>query len=342
MKNTRSAVLIFAGLVAATLVLAIWGPGLLRREKAPSDSMPAAAGGQKVAAKGVVESLEDVELGSRVAGVVKSIVVEEGNKVERGQLLVELDDNKIRARVEQARAQVREARTGLQRLESGYRSEDVSTAAATVRRMETIYRQARDEFDRQERLYRKEAVTQVSRNRAEEQMNVAAENLASARFNLEKLQKGEREENVEAARASLARYRAELNYTLALLKDYTIKSPIDGMVAVRLKEPGESVDVGTPLLKVFNPDKLRIRAELEETDAGKVVVGQVAEVTTDAFPGRIFKGRVDQVFPDVRKKSQKTFDPMASFDIRTQALYITLDDFSGLKNGMTVTVSFLK
>lgn len=341
MKNSRSAALIFAGLVVATLVLAIWGPGLLHREKNAIDSMPAPAG-MKVAAKGIVESLEEVELGSQVAGVVKSVAVEEGDTVERGQLLLELDDGKIRARVEQARAQAREARAGLQRLESGYRSEDVSTAAAMVRQMDAIYRQARDEFDRQERLYHKEAVTQVARNRAEEQMNVAAENLASARFNLEKLQKGEREENIEAAKASLARHRAELNYYLALLKDYTIKSPIDGMVAVRLREPGESVDVGTPLLRVFNPDKLRIRAELEETDAGKVVVGQVAEVTTDAFPGRIFQGRVDQVFPDVRKKTQKTFDPMASFDIQTQALHIVLDDFGGLKNGMTVTVSFLK
>jgi multidrug resistance efflux pump len=237
---------------------------------------------------------------------------------------------------------VREARSGLQRMKNGYRAEDVAMAEARVRQLEAVYRQAEDEFSRLERLYHKEAATLVVRNRAEEQMQVAAEDLAGARLNLGKLQKGERTEDIEAARAALARQTADLHYYQALLADYNITSPIDGIVAVRLKEPGESVDVGTPLLKVFNPARLRIRAELEETDVGKVEVGEIAEMTSDAFPGRVFRGRVDQVFPDVRKKLQKTFDPMASFDINTQALHISLEDFGGLKNGMTVTVSFLK
>lgn len=342
MKKSRSVILALSGLIAVALVVLLLVSNLQSKEKTASDAALAESQSQRVVAKGVVESLEEVEIGSRVVGVIQNVAVVEGAKIEKGQLLLEVDDDKIRARMDQAKAMVREARAGLRRVESGYRTEEVAMAEARVRQLAAVYSQARDEFQRQERLYQKEATTLMTRNRAEERMLVAQEDLAGARINVEKLQKGERAEDIESARASLARHIADLNYYEALLKDYAITSPIDGIVAMRLIEPGESVDIGTPLLKVFNPEKLRIRAEVEETDVGKVEVGQIAEVTTDAFPGRVFRGRVDQVFPDVRKKAQKTFDPMASFDIHTQALHVHLDDFEGLRNGMTVTVSFLK
>jgi|LGOV01.1.fsa_nt_gb HlyD family secretion protein len=340
MKNSRSTILILAGVVVVALVLWLLVPSPQDKKLSTSNSESAQALQPKVTAKGVVESLEDIELGSRVASVIRSAAVDDGDRIEKGQHLLQLDDDKVRAQLAQARAMVREAKAGFKRLESGYRIEDVAIAKARVRQLESVSRQAEDEFSRQDRLYHKQAVTLLVRNRAEERMQVAAEDLAGARVNLKKLQTGERQEDLESARAAVARSMAELSYYQALLSDFTVKSPIDGVVSVRLREPGESVDIGTPLLKIFNPERLRIRAELEETEVDKVIVDQLAEVTCDAFPGKVFCGRVSQVFSDVRKKSQKTFDPMASFDINTQTLHVVLDDFGGLKHGMTVTVSF--
>ena len=127
-----------------------------------------------------------------------------------------------------------------------------------------------------------------------------------------------------------------------MLRDYAITSPIDGIVAERLREPGEAVDRGTPILRLVDPAKTRIRAEIEESDVGKVSEGDPVEVTVDAYPGKIYRGRVSRVFSVVRKRALKNFDPMASFDINTQKIHINLDDFSGLQNGMTVTVKFTK
>ncbi len=341
MKNSRSTILILAGVVVVALVLWLLVPSSQDKKFSAPNSESAQALQPKVTAKGVVESLEDIELGSRVASVVRSAAVDEGDKITKGQHLLQLDDDKVRAQLEQARAMVRESKAGLHRVESGNRTEDVAIAEARVRQLESVSRQAEDEFSRQDRLYRKQAVTLLARNRADERMQVAAEDLAGARVNLNKLQTGERQEDLESARAAVARSVAELHYYQALLAEFTIKSPIDGMVSVRFRDPGESVAVGTPLLKIFNPESLRIRAELEETEMGKVIVGQLAEVTCDAFPGQVFHGRVSQVFSDVRKKSQKSFDPMASFDINTQTMHVVLDDFGDLKHGMTVTVSFL-
>ena len=275
-------------------------------------------------------------------GLVRAVQVAEGDSVSKGQQLVILDNAKISAQLEQSKAMTREARAKLRELESGYRTEDVEMVASRVKRAETVYNQARDEYLRQERLYAKDAATRIERDRAYERMKVASEEMSDAKANLQKYKRGERKEDIEQAKAALARTSSEEKYYEALLKDYVILSPIDGVVTERKKEPGETVDAGTPLMRLINPNNMRIRAELEETDVGQAVNGQKVEVVSDAFRGKIFRGRVYKVFPNVQKKLQKTFDPMASFDINTQAIYIQLDDFTGLQNGMTVTVRFLK
>ena len=140
----------------------------------------------------------------------------------------------------------------------------------------------------------------------------------------------------------MGRAAAELKFTQATLQDYTILSPIDGLIIKRSAETGETVDIGTPLFTIIDPDNLRIWAELEETDAGKVINGQEVVVEADAFPGKQFKGKVTQVSSAVQRKQQKSFDPAASFDINTQKILIALDDYSGLVHGLTVTVLFIK
>ena len=127
-----------------------------------------------------------------------------------------------------------------------------------------------------------------------------------------------------------------------MLNDYTILSPIDGLVADRYRDVGETVDEGTHLMHLINPHKLRIRVELEESDVGKVLKGQPVEISVDAYKERVYRGRVYKVSPILHKYSLRVFDPSAAYDINAQNIYAKLDDFSGLKHGMQVTVKFLK
>ncbi|MRR14288.1 HlyD family efflux transporter periplasmic adaptor subunit [archaeon] len=136
--------------------------------------------------------------------------------------------------------------------------------------------------------------------------------------------------------------KAEAEHYRSYLADHSLVSPINGIVVERIRREGESVDVGTPVLKLINPGKMRVRAELEESDVGKVKEGDAVDVTCDSYPGKVFSGKVKRVFPFVQRREQKTFDPIASFDINTQRIYLSLDDFTGLKDGMTVTLRFKK
>lgn len=342
MKGSRTGLIVIGVLAVAAIVLAVLGPMIVSKQDKGTNRRDAQPSVSTITAKGMVESADEVEIGSRVAGSIERIGAREGEEVRRGQLLVSLDSGTVMARIDEAAARQREAEANLRELEAGYRPEEVESARARVQRAEEVLRFAEDRFQRQERLYRKEATTLMERNRADEELKVAGQELRDARATLARLSKGERQERVERARAAVVRSSAESNYYRSLLKDYAIVSPIDGVVAERLREPGEAVDVGTPILRLVNPAETRIRAEIEETDVGKVVEGQAAEVTVDAYPGKVYHGKVARVFPVVRKRALKNFDPMASFDINTQKIHIRLDDFSGLKNGMSVTVKFIK
>lgn len=341
MRNSRSGILLLALLIALAVGLAVLGPLLVKKPGAvpPAPQAPAVT---DITARGVVESERELQLDSAIAGTITEITVDKGENVSQGQALVLFDDRKVVAQIRRAQAGLREAKAQLTEYQSGYRQEDVDMAASRFGRAESIFTRAKDEYERQSRLYAKNAATLVDVENAEEKMKVAARELDEARANAQKHRQGARREEVDRAAAAVERANADIMYYTALLKDYTILSPLDGVVIERLREPQETVDKGARILTVIDPHQLRVRAELEETDIGRVSEGQRVEVTTDAYKGKRYTGKVSSVLPAVKKRSQRSFDPASSFDINTQEIRIALDDTAGLRSGLTVTVRFLK
>jgi multidrug resistance efflux pump len=342
MKGNRFALLLMAALAVLVVSLAVLSPRLWK-DKAPTikadkitvENMP-------IAAKGMVESEEKLEVSNQVMGLIAEIRVNEGDQVEKGQVLAVLDNNKVMTRIRLSEAQLREARAHLKELETGSRQEDIEMAKSGAARSEIVWEKAKNEYERQNRLYQKQATTLVEFERAEEKKDVAAEDLREAKAHLDKLIKGARAEEVEQARAVVEKAASELNYYQALLQDYTITSPIHGLIAEKYRDAGETVDIGTPILKIVNPLRLRIRAQLEETDVGRVSEGQSVEVTVDAYRNKTYRGEVYQVIPVLKRFTLRVFDPSAGYDINAQNIYASLHDFSGLKDGMQVTVKFLE
>lgn len=342
MKNSRLSILVIAILVVLAIGLAIFGPMVLKKRAIKVTSKVQEVKDKFITAKGVVESEEEIEISSQVTGIITKMSIDEGDTVKKGQTLLILDTGKIFAKMKKSEATLSEVKARLRELEAGYRAEDIEMAQSNVNRANAVYERARDDYERQNRLYKKDATTFIELENAEEKMKVAAEQLNELKANLQKLLEGVREEEIEQAKATVDSASSELKYYNTLLKDYTILSPIDGVVVERFKDADETVDIGTPILKLINPEKLRIKAELEETDVGKVKEEQPIEVFTDAYKDKVYHGKVLKVFPVVKRKTLRTFDPMASSDINTQDIYIRLDDFSGLKIGMSVTVRFMQ
>ena len=342
MKSSCLGILIIIGLAILAIGLAIISPQFFQERVVKVTAENKKTNTTFIAARGVVESEEEIEVSNRVMGLISEVRVSEGDRVKRGQLLVILDTMKIMARIKLSEAKHKEAVARLREFEAGYRDEDIEMAQSRMKRAEIIYEKAKDEYQRQARLYQKEAATFVDLEKAEERLYVVTEELKESRANCKKFRRGAREEEIDQARAAVEKAVSDLHYYQAVLKDYSILSPIDGLIAERYRDPGETVDIGTPVLKLINPNKLRIRAELEETDVGKVVKGQSVEVSTDAYREKVYQGKVSKVCSVLKRYSLRTFDPSATYDINAQDIYAKLEDSSGLKNGMMVTVRFLK
>ncbi|MCE5311697.1 MAG: HlyD family efflux transporter periplasmic adaptor subunit [Nitrospiraceae bacterium] len=340
MKTKRASFVIIVILVLVAAGLALLGPSLVQKET--GNLVNKQLKPPHITARGIVETENDVEISSRVSGLITKVKPKKGDVVAKGDTLVEFDKSKILSRLSMAKASLAEAQAQLKELEAGSRSEDIQIAKNKMDRAQSILDRAKTDYERQKRLFDSKATTFVDLERAEEKLRVASEEHNESKAAYEKSKKGPRPEEIERARAVVHRASAEIANNEAQLRDYTIKSPIDGFIVEKFKDSNESVEAGTPIMILIDTAHLRVTAELEETNVGSSFVGQPVEVTTDTYKGKIYRGKVTKVFAAVKRKSQRLFDPASTFDINTQEIHISLDDYSGLKRGMTVTVKFLK
>jgi HlyD family secretion protein len=246
-----------------------------------------------------------------------------------GAALAELVAGSRRQDIGRAKAGFDRAQSRLRELENGSRPQEIEAAAAGVARAEAeAARQAKD-FARFEALFRREAVSRQALEAAQAGNDVARARLDEARQQLLLVREGPRRESVDQARAaadeaaqllsvvregprreqiSLAKARlAQAKAALALAKsrlaDAAIVSPLSGVVLSKNVEPGDVVAAGTPVVTVAALDNVWIRGYVEETDLGRIRLGQPARVGADTYPGRVYSGRLSFI------ASQAEFTP---------------------------------
>ena len=212
----------------------------------------------------------------------------------------------------------RRPRAYLDELEAGSRPQEIAVAEATVARTKAELVDAETNYTRLSRLYEQQvaadqefdtarAVYGVARARvreAEEQLKLVQEGprkeqIAQAqaavaqsgeRFKLVEL--GPRQELIDQARARVEQARAALTLAETRLGYARLSSPLSGIVLSENVEPGEYVAPGTPVVTVGDLEHVWLRAYINETDLGRVKVGQQVHVTTDTYPDKIYAGHV--------------------------------------------------
>jgi HlyD family secretion protein len=278
MKNRRR-IAIGAAAVAA-LVLVLW-LGVFRD------------GGrlEELTASGTVEATE-ARLGFQATGRVDSIAVREGDRVRAGDVLAFLDRTEAMARLDQARAQVEAARSGLQEMERGARPEEMAQARAGRDIAEQQLADARRNLERTSNLFEGGAVSEENYEKAQVAFDVARGRYEQAGAQLELIEAGPRAERIEAQRAQLRQAEAGLRVAKSMLTNMTITAPHGGVVTVRHREPGETVPAGSPILTIMNPDDRWVRIFVREDRIGAVRVGTAASITADTWPERSYEGRV--------------------------------------------------
>ncbi len=248
-------------------------------------------GSSLVFASGTVEATE-ADLGFQVAGRIERIAAREGDRVSAGQELAWLDRSELRARRRAALAQAEAARAMLAELERGFRDEEIAQGRAAVRAAEQRLNDAKRDLGRTRRLFAGGAVSQQLLDNAETAYELAQAEHERAREALLILETGPRAERIAAQRAALEQAEAAVAQIDAGLDFAVIRAPLDGLITVRHREPGETVGAGVPVLTLMNPDDRWVRIYVRADEVGRIDIGHPATITGDAYPDRSYEGRV--------------------------------------------------
>ena len=234
----------------------------------------------------------DAQLGFKLAGRVAERTVSEGARVTAGQLIARLDDAEQKEQLDLAGAELAGAEAALAELEAGSRPQEIAASEATVRNTEAERDRARLDFTRQQDLLTKNVISDRDFESVQAQFKVAEARVAEAAERLKLVREGPRTETIQQARARVAQARASVALAETRLKETNLVSPLTGVVLSHNIEPGEFVSPGTPVVTVADTLHTWVRAYVNQTDLGRVKLGQKLVVHTDTAPGKNFEGTV--------------------------------------------------
>jgi membrane fusion protein (multidrug efflux system) len=255
-----------------------------------------------------------------VQGKIRLIPIQEGDRVEKGQLIAQLREEDYQAQVDVAagvvqtiEAELKEAQAEL-KLEREKTQKEVAEATAALcaaqarqDEAEASLRQASLDFDRMKKLHRSKTVSSSEMDRAQATFDLCHARVEVAKEvikeNQAKLQIAEantagvilKEQRVESLRGRWEEARAALTAAKLKLDHTTVTSPIDGIVAKKVANIGEVIKVGQTIAVIVDLNTVWVEANLEETKVEHVRLGQTVDVKVDAYPGTKFTGRVANI-----------------------------------------------
>jgi HlyD family secretion protein len=269
---------------------------------------------QYIKVSGNIEATE-VNVGFKISGRIVHRSCDEGDWVEKGQVLARLDDEDLRQRCEVSRATLVSTQARLDKLLAGSRPEEIREAEAAVQQAQFDMQNKQITYERMEMLYGKQVIAKEAYDNAETAFKVAKAAFQRAQEVYRLVKEGPRKEDIDDARAQVEQARASLKLTETQLSYTVLYSPISGVVLVKSGEVGEVLNPGTSVLTLADIQNVWLKAYVSETDLGKVKWGQEVIVTTDLRPKKDFKGKISFI------SSQAEFTPK---NIQTEKERVTL------------------
>jgi HlyD family secretion protein len=302
---------------------------------------PLASAPEQVASNGVVEgSHSEAALRLEVAGAIAAIHVVEGQRVKRGELLLELDNAAQKHQVALARAELAIARADLERLQNGERAEKRQAAAAVEAARRALLQQAESDYRRSHNLVRSDAASRETWDNDRFKMLRAKADLAEASAQRALIEAPARKEDIAAAEGRVAAAESKLRLAETDLAKTRLLARASGRILQVHAEPGEMATPTSaqPLLTMADMSHLRVRAFIEELDAGRIRPGQRAAVTADGYPDQEFPGKVALVIPRMGKRAPQTDRANEYKDMYFREVLIDLDSAADLPVNLRVQV----
>jgi RND family efflux transporter MFP subunit len=249
---------------------------------------------RRVDLSGTLVSPDQAKVSAEVAGIIRDVPVQLGSEVRVGDVLVRLEPRELMLALERAESALRqvEAQLGIDRTQDKQPPSD--DQIASVRQAMANRDDARAGFERAQQLNGRGLLPRSDRDTAETRMKVAEANYQAA------------VDAIRSLKASLQDRRAAYDLSQKKLNDATVRAPVAGSVAERLVQTGEYIRENTPVATIVQMNPLKLKTAIQEKNAGVIKTGQPVDFIVEAFPERMFHGKVQYVSPAV-DQTTRTF-----------------------------------
>lgn len=282
--------------------------------------------------------IRQVNLAFKDSERIQTVLVEEGDVVEKGQQLARLQTQRLEAQIKSVQAGVDAQKYVVLRLENGSRPEEIQQARAEERQALAERNLTKRTFDRQSRLLKSGANAQQDLDDASAQYDVANAKYQVAMQNRILMEKGARWEDIASAKASLNKLEADLDVLNVQLAESVLYAPTKAVVRSRNLEPGDLASAQSPVFTLGIMDPKWVRTYVPEDKLGLLKPGMRGYAVADSWPGRRFEGWIGFISSTAEFTPRSVETP----ELRTSLVYeVRLnvnDPDNQLRLGMPVTV----
>jgi len=290
-----------------------------------------------ITATGTIE-ITKTDITPKVSGYLEELLIKEGDKVTRGQIVARISRPDLEAQKLRDDAALAKAEAQLTDLEKGVRAQELGEMEATINSGQAVYEKAQKDYERQQVLFKQGAVSAQQLDVTRSNYEVAASNLAVSKARASIVAEGNRPDAISAQRAEVERSRAIVQLASSALDDRKVTSALDGLVLTKNYEQGEYVNAGTPIATIGNWRDCWVKVYVSSTQLGLIQIGQQVSVQVDSFPDLTFKGYIKEI------SQQAEFTPRQSITKQERAnmvfaVKVDIDNGDGrLKPGMPADV----
>lgn len=259
----------------------------------------------RIKVSGTVEAPDEIHLTPEVGGQVVAVYVDKGDRIGKGQPLLQIKKDDYDLGVRQARAAFEMATQQLEMAKTGARPEELEQAKNMADQAEAGYNMARKDYDRVKELYEKGVASRQQLDGVEAQLISVQKQFDSAKEGLQMAKSGARSEQIKLLEAQAQQAKAAKESAELMLERTTVRSTVDGVVSYRFCKVGESVGPNNPIFQILKAGDKKIAFTINESDLSRVSEGDRVVFEATGIQNGEFEAEVTYVSRFVRKMTRE-------------------------------------
>ncbi len=289
---------------------------------------------------GIVE-IDEVDVASKLPGRIEELLVKEGDKVKKGDVLARLESKEVDAKVGQARGAMESAKSKLKMVMKGAREEEKIAVEKLKMQAQHQFEYVSKTRERFVNLLKDSVIAQQEFDEIDFKYKAAKEQLGAAEAKLAMVMKGAREEEKLAVKGLVQQAESAYNEAMAYYKELEVISPIDGEISNKIADAGEIIASGYPLFTVINPEEYYVVLQIREDELKGIKIGDYFEGNISALENEEYKFKVTYISSMGSFATWKPTNRKGEIDLKTFEVHLRPETpIENLRPGMTVKINF--